>query len=71
MSACGCSVGVYVPKNKQWYFSYDVASCFAALNHQPFVRNASSLKLVTVGLGAHSHPPTHAAFDHRADNILQ
>lgn len=35
-SACGCNVGVcvYVSEHKQGCFSYDVVSCFAALNHQ-------------------------------------
>lgn len=58
MSACGCSVGVRVPKNKQRHF-HMMWRVVLLLNHQLFVRNASSLKSVTVGLGAHSHTPPH------------
>lgn len=34
------------------------------------VSEASSLKLATMELGAHSHPRIHTAFDHGGDNIL-
>lgn len=53
---------VYVSEHKQaMFFSCDVASCFA-LNQPTLVRNASSLKLATTELGAHSHP--HSLWSH-------
>ena len=60
MSACGMCIS----EHKQGCFSYDVASCFAALNHQHLSKNSSSLKLATMELGVHWHPHTCSLWSH-------